>query len=147
MNSLASKENIITLMWIPGHSGIKDKEMAGKATKSGISLRYYDPEHFIPISQSCWKMAVRGCSNESAKQNWHRKVGCKDTKELLPKFNPALAKHFLRLKRYKTRMVTEAITGIGKLGKQLSKTDIGESSLCKIYEMISVEIRRHLIEE
>jgi hypothetical protein len=110
-NNVLIKSTYKNQQW---NSGINHNEMLDEVAKAEISLRSYGPEHFILISQSCWKEVVR------AEKNWHRKVGCNETKKPPPKFNPTLTKHILRLKESDIRMATEAITGIRNFGKHLS---------------------------
>ena len=57
-------KSLAILIWVPEDSGIKGNDVTDEAARAWTSVRYYDPEPFIPISQSCANAAVWGWSNE-----------------------------------------------------------------------------------
>ena len=65
---------------VPGRSGIEENEIADYAAKTRRSMTGYGPEPFIPVSQSCRKVAISRWSIKRMNQNWQRKIGYNETK-------------------------------------------------------------------
>ena len=51
--------NQITMVWVPGHSGIEGNEKADELARQGSAAVSYGPEPFIPIPQSLCDKALR----------------------------------------------------------------------------------------
>ncbi len=53
------KVNQVTIMWVPGHSGIQQNETTDRLAREGARTRPIGPECFLPLSLSRFKSKIR----------------------------------------------------------------------------------------
>ncbi len=65
-----SKVNQVTIMWVPGHSGIQQNKTADRLAKEGARTRPIDPEPFLPLSFSRFKSKIRNWIEKRKQAEW-----------------------------------------------------------------------------
>ncbi len=51
--------NQLTIVWVPGRSGIQQNETAGRLAREGARIRPVGPEPFLPLSLGRFKSKIR----------------------------------------------------------------------------------------
>ncbi len=59
MLTVLSEVNQVTIMWLPGRSGIQQNETADRLEREGAKNRPVGPEPFLPLSFSRFKSKIR----------------------------------------------------------------------------------------
>ena len=113
--------NQITLVWVPGHSGIEYSEIADGLAKRGSTSEIHGPEPFIPIPQSLCEEAIEKWKIAECENYWNRYEGGTHTKSFFQAPNRKWARELLDMDRSSIRRVVGAITGHCGLNKHLSK--------------------------
>ena len=72
--------NHITLIWVPGHSGIEGNERADELARLGSSSRVFGPEPFVPVPQSVCNAAIESWIQSQHVQSWQSYPGGVHTK-------------------------------------------------------------------
>ena len=72
--------NHITLIWVPGHSGIEGNERADELARLGSSSRVFGPESFVPVPQSVCNAAIESWIQSQHVQSWQSYPGGVHTK-------------------------------------------------------------------
>ncbi len=57
--TVLSEVNQVTIMWIPGHSGIQQNETADRLAREAARTRPIGPEPFLPLSLRRFKSKIR----------------------------------------------------------------------------------------
>ncbi len=57
--TVLSEVNQVTIMWVPGRSGIQQNEAADRLAREGARSRPIGPEPFLPLSFSKFKSKIR----------------------------------------------------------------------------------------
>ncbi len=57
--TVLSEVNRVTIMWVPGHSGIQQNETADMLVREAAGTRPVGPESFLPLSFSRFKYKIR----------------------------------------------------------------------------------------
>ncbi len=57
--TVMSEVNQVTIMWVPGHSGIQRNETADRLVRKGARIRPIGPEPLLPLSLRRFKSKIR----------------------------------------------------------------------------------------
>ncbi len=65
-----SEINQVTIMWVPGHSGIQQNETADRLAKEGARTRPIGPKAFLPLSLNKFKSKIRNWIEKRRQTEW-----------------------------------------------------------------------------
>lgn len=125
-----SLHNVITISWVPGHSGIIGNEhadvLAGQATTGG----YQGPEPFALVPNTSVKEATRRwCSNEAANY-WRNMATCRQAKNLTGSFEGKRSTTLMEFSRPNIGIIISVLTGHGPFNYHLYKMGLSDTSDC-----------------
>ena len=127
-----ARRNIVTLAWVPGHSGIRGNEAADQLAKAGSEAELMGPEPAIGIPYCLGKMGVRRWLRAQHLLCWRTANGCRQSRALLGD-SPSgdLAASIKRLSRREAGLVTRMLTGHGTLNYHLHKLGLSDKPNCR----------------
>ncbi|XP_076246259.1 uncharacterized protein LOC143186467 [Calliopsis andreniformis] len=135
LNELARRENRLTLIWVPGHEGIKGNEMADKLANQGSDEVPIGMEPYLPMSVLTIKTAIKQWTLEERKRKWNETEGYREAKEMLgeePRYK--YARNLVALDRGKCRLMAGLLTGHAQLKLHLARMKQQEDMLCSFCE-------------
>ena len=120
------------LYWVPGHLGVRGKEIAGKLAWDGSVQKFVGPEPALGVSRQnirrkdrCWL----------AHQRWARWRGLSNTqkqaRELISGPCPGAKTRFLSFNRTKSKVVTGHLTGHNTLRRHFHLMRLSNCPLCR----------------
>ncbi len=68
--TVLSEVNQVTIMWVPGHSGIQQNETADRLAREGGRTRPISPELFLPLPLSRFKSKKRNWIEKRKQTKW-----------------------------------------------------------------------------
>jgi hypothetical protein len=122
--------NRITLVWVPGHSGVEGNERADELARLGSSATVCGSEPYIPIPQSLCAKALKDWVKTKHTERWLAYDGGLHTKHFFSESPKKWSKELLNMDRNRIRRVVGAITGHCGLNKHLTKMNILRDSEC-----------------
>lgn len=141
-----SKENQITIIWVPGHSGIAGNEQADILAKLGASRKLLGPEPAIGISKANCLLQLNKWVKVQHEQSWAATNTCRQTKMFLPRVNNQWQKEMWKLSRAKLRSTTHIITGHCTLNRHLAIIGSRQSPVCENCQMADETAFHYLCE-
>ena len=76
-----SKQNHVSIAWIPGHAGVHGNEVADYLAKSGSKSKIHGPEPFITVPYASYVSTVKDWSKDRWKFMWNERKDCLRMKE------------------------------------------------------------------
>lgn len=141
--NMLSKQNKVTVAWVPGHSNVLGNDVADRLANQGIDRNTIDVE--VPIAKKLMENKIDEWTTEQTKNNWNiDKVALLHSNDFLPGHDKKLAKKLLNLKRNDLRVCVAMWTGHGCLNDFLFKINKAENTNCTFCEE-DVETMRHLL--
>lgn len=137
------RRNRITLVWVPGHSGVDGNEKADELARTGSSASAYGPEPYIPIPQSLCAKALKDWVRTKHTERWMAYEGGVHTKCFLLGPAERWSRELLRMDRNRISRVVGAITGHCGLNRHLTRLNIRQDSDCSCG--LDEETGRHVI--
>ncbi|XP_077255623.1 uncharacterized protein LOC143893775 [Temnothorax americanus] len=130
-----ARNNEVTLIWVPGHSGIKGNETADQLARAGSETRLLGPEPAVGIPYSLSRREIRGWLRNQHLDYWKRetRVRCRQARALLgdsPK--EELASSIRSLNRKDARLVVQLLTGHGVLNYHMYKLGRSSTPDCRL---------------
>lgn len=122
--------NQITLVWVPGHSGVEGNEKADEMARIGSASHPCGPEPQIPIPQSLCVRALKDLVKAKHVERWKAYEGGMHTKCFLPTPSGKWSKELISMDRNRIRRVVGAITGHCGLNRHLRKMRLSNTSEC-----------------
>ena len=133
LNKLAD-DNRVTVLWIPGHRGIKGNETADRLAK--LATKKQNPsglEPVIGISNRSVTVDINKWLTEKHQEEWYKATACKQAKALMGEYlNPKRAADLRRLSRTEVKTITEVLIGHGNLASHRHKIGLAKSPLCRL---------------
>ncbi|CAL4146741.1 unnamed protein product [Meganyctiphanes norvegica] len=128
--NILSQNNLVKLMWVPGHSDIDGNEEADILAKTGAHSLCEIPEPAVPVSYRRCRLEVRYWIVKEHCKVWNQSDTCLHTKGILRNADKIPAKSLLKLNRNKLCQVLQVLTGHGNLAKHRNKMGKAQSPLC-----------------
>ena len=132
LNKLA-KDNQVTVLWTPGHRGIKGNETADRLAKLAAKQNPTGLELVIGISNRSVTEDIKKWLAEKHQEEWYKATAFKQPKTLMGEhLNPKRAADLRRLSRNEVMTLTEVLIGHGNLAYHRHKIGLAESPLCRL---------------
>ncbi|KAL0820148.1 hypothetical protein ABMA28_005307 [Loxostege sticticalis] len=125
------KFNKVTLMWVPGHTGVEGNEMADSLARKGSETAPIGPEPFVPISKSTIHTAFRKYAVNKHLTEWKNLPGMKHSKNFLGDNPGKWSKFILGGNRNQSRLLMGALTGHFATNKMLNRMGLVASDQCR----------------
>jgi hypothetical protein len=125
-----SSRNKVTLLWVPGHSGIQGKEDADTSTKRDLVIVSWSPTSISRLTM-CWQAQDRGLANQDTlNTGWPLQVWDSQNSSL-----KGLKRNWLETywpwTGKQCRLVTGMSTGHCTLIQHIHVTGLRESAVCR----------------
>ena len=109
LNSLG-RTNKVTLMWVPGHTGVHGNDMADHLAKEGGKTSFIGPQPFCGFPKSHQTLMLKNWENKRKQEVWESTLGQKQAKRFLS-YESGWTKKILLLKKIEIRKMTGILTG------------------------------------
>jgi ribonuclease HI len=139
-----SRNNNVTLTWVPGHSGILGNEKADKLARKGSSSKFVGPEPAVGKYAGLVKYLVKSEAEKAHQRRWETITTCRQSKEFLVGCNTKNTKFLLSLSRVKLRGLVGVLTGHTNLNYHLHKIGILSDATCRGCSL-EPETARHFV--
>ena len=136
--------NDLSIVWVPGHTGVIGNEEVDKLAKKAASLPVEGPEPFCGISLSVSKAGKRYWLRNAFCNYWARAPKMKFTHEMISIPSQRRSKSLIDLSKKKLRILTMFLTGHGIFRAHLKKIGLLQDSECRFCK-IEEETAEHLI--
>lgn len=105
LNKLA-RANELTLVWVPGHSGVSGNEKVDELARVGSSEPATGADPFLPLTRSWIVTSIREWARKSHALSWLRLSTCRQAKSFLPlPLSPSKVSFIRSLARTKLRLL------------------------------------------
>jgi ribonuclease HI len=101
----------VTIMWIPGHSGIAGNEEADVLARTGSRTKPIGPEPILGITRTAAKKILNDWALVQQETRWRRIDIAKQAKELIKPGDCRLTGKMLGLRKEDMRLVVRLLTG------------------------------------
>ena len=125
-----SHRNNVTVIWVPGHSGIFGNEQADLLANTGSAHDFYGPEPALPISTSIIKQGIKEWINDSKELYWRNIKYANHTKTFIKELNINFDAPLICFERSMIRNILAVITGHGPFKVHLQKLKLAEETDC-----------------
>ncbi|XP_028161440.1 uncharacterized protein LOC114353581 [Ostrinia furnacalis] len=125
------RHNRVTLMWVPGHTGIEGNERADSLARQGSEAAPIGPEPIVPLSMSTLHMAMRQYISRKHRAEWESSNGMSHSKLFLVGNTRSWEKLILNGNRRQTRVITGALTGHYTTNHMLHKMGLTTDDSCR----------------
>lgn len=130
MLEVLGTNNRVTLMWVPGHSGIDGNERADSLAKEGGSKCFIGPEPFCGYPKSHLRMELQKWEDCEKASRWVSTPGLRQSKKFIS-YSKSRTKKLLSLSKHELRILTGIFTGHCPLGYHLKKIGKAENDTCR----------------
>lgn len=120
LNDLA-RQNKVTLVWTPGHSGIVGNEKADELARQGASIRFMGPEPVLGITKKTSRQEVSKWARKKHKEYWVNRPALNHSKALIEDPDSKRAAELLTLSRAQLKITTGLLTGHMSVKEHLRK--------------------------
>jgi hypothetical protein len=111
--------NEVTLVWVPGHCGIRGNEEAHRLAKQASAMPLTGPEPALRIPKCLARETIRTWIMNQHHRTWKDLPGRRHGKLFISEPCKKRAKDLLKLSRHQLRMVVAILTGHAPVRKHL----------------------------
>lgn len=129
-----AKQNMIDIVWVPGHSGVPGNEAADQLARNGSSKLPCAPEPVLKIASSSVIRAIENELMHRFRQHW-KEQSLRQSKVFLKGPCKKMTRQLLQLKRSDLRVLTALLTGHGPFYRHLYNMGLSETPLCRFCEL------------
>ena len=134
-----SSENIVRLMWVPGHSDVEGNHIADMLAKQGANLHIsYLSKNPIPLSAA--KLKIQELGEEKWLEKWNSISSNKVSKTLWPRLQLRFSKFILTLDRSSLKRIVQALSGHMTVGRHALRMGIPSHPTCLCCETPAEEV-------
>lgn len=108
--NLLSVHNDVTLVWVPGHEGVRGNDMADKLARKGADVAFHGPEPLFGISMIARKRLVKEWLRKEHVKAWKEYEGARHTKIFCDEPSKEISQALLGLSRSDIKRVIEIVT-------------------------------------
>lgn len=126
-----SRLNVVTLLWVPGHSNILGNEEADHLAREGSSSPFIGPWPSIPLSRMFFNNTIKKWLLKQHSLYWNRIGKYEQSRLYLREPLPRLTQEILKLSKKHARLVVGVLTGHCTLNKHLNRMGLATSSSCE----------------
>jgi hypothetical protein len=137
-----SKNNKVTLSWIPAHSGYVGNEIADLLAKN--ANKWYRGFRYTRVPKSIIKLNNNNLLKERSKLQWDSQVKMKHSKEFIVDYDANRKKELLKMNRKQITLISGFLTGHFATRYMLKKKRIIEDDMCRYCEA-HAETAKHLL--
>ena len=124
------KQNLVSITWIPGRSGVHGSQVADYVAKSGSKSKIHGPKFFITVPYASCVSTVKDWFTDRWKSMWNKRKDCLRIKESVGWTCSRLTINTSpKLKRPQLNQIVPVLTGHCNLQRH-KKTGLAESFLC-----------------
>lgn len=142
LNQLA-EHNKVTLVWVPGHSGIDGNDLADERARLGAQRPFIGPNPQYGFTKKDIITMITKLTKGESKEFWIKQGPLKHSKKFLSP-NEKRSKDALRLNRPNLRLLCGALTGHYTCNYMLNKMQIAEERTCR-YCLEDDETMEHIL--
>lgn len=126
-----AKTNLVSVVWVPGHSNIDGNENADELAREGSSSEPISTTPCIPLSKRWARSTIVEWGNRSHHRFWMSLDSCQQTKLLCKKpLGKLEAKSLISLRRIVLRKLVGVLTGHYFFNKHLYNMGLTGTTLC-----------------
>lgn len=125
-----SQQNVVELIWVPGHHGIVGNEKADELARLGSESLFCGPEPCLPITTNITQQITKDWASKTHVHNWNATTNCRQSKKWLKLPSSKNTKYLLGLSRSQLRLLLSLITGHCQLNYHLHKMGLKTESTC-----------------
>ena len=128
-----AEDNQVTVLWFPGHRGIKGNKTADGLAKLATRQNPTGLEPVIGISNRSVTEDISKWLVEEHQKEWHKATVCKEVNTVMGEhLNPKRAADMHKLNRTEVKNLTEVFIGHGNLAYHRHKIGLAESPLDRL---------------
>ncbi len=127
-----AEKNRVTLMWVPGHSGIDGNEAADRLARQASSTPYWGPEPVIGIPKALVRTNLSNWEFNQHQLHWSVIDTCRQAKYAVKGIDKKITKQLLSLPRSKLRPLVGLLTGHYLFNRHLFNIGVVDTPLCPL---------------
>jgi ribonuclease HI len=120
----------VTLVWIPGHSGIQGNIEADRLARIGSSNTFVGPEPCLGIDRKHFRERTDVWAYEKHKAHWLNLSSCVTSKLYFLHPNKDVNKYLLSLERQQLSCLIRTITGHCRFNLHMNRIGLSQEVLC-----------------
>ena len=123
-----SQSNKVTLMWVPGHMGIKGNEKADEMARKGSAIDFIGPGPACMVPMCTIKLMNQELMMNQMNDRW--RVNPHKNK-FITNYSKERSEELLKMNSNQIRIIVGLLTGHCKLNKHLKTMRLTQDSLCR----------------
>ena len=129
LNRMSAVE-LVTLLWIPAHSGFRGNAIADNLAKQGSSSAFTGPEPCLALPVSWFKIRNDQWAKKQHLDYWTTLPTCRDTKLYIQEPSDNIADYLFNLSKSHLRILVRGLTGHCRFNHHMFKLGISNECIC-----------------